>query len=102
MKRQVMVSATAGRDPSGTKMRRGSNTHEGVADKIPSKARTREAVPSELRQLERLFADCRWPERPVFARACKHARERAVSVLEDSAAGADASRTALLLAAAEL
>jgi signal transduction histidine kinase len=38
----------------------------------------------------------------VFARACKHARERAFSVLEDSAPSADTSRTALLLAAAEL
>jgi len=102
MKRQVTVPATASRDRTGTKMRHRSSTSDGVAGKIPSTVRTREVVPSELRQLERLFADCRWPERSVFARACKRARERAVGVIEDSAPSADTRQTALVLAAAEL
>jgi signal transduction histidine kinase len=60
------------------------------------------AMPAELRQLERLFADCRWPERRVFVRARKRARERAADVLEGSGSGADTSRNALLVAASEL
>jgi signal transduction histidine kinase len=102
MKRQVTVSAAAGRDPTGTKLRRESNGRKRVAGEAPPTARIREAVPAELWQLERLFADCRWPERRVFVRARKRARERAVDVLEDSGPGPDTSRTALMVAAAEL
>jgi signal transduction histidine kinase len=69
---------------------------------MPRKARPREAVPPELAQLEGLFANCQWPERRVFVRARRRARERAVDVLEESGPGGDTSRTALLVAAAEL
>jgi signal transduction histidine kinase len=102
MKRQVTASTPAGRDPSGTKLRRESNGHKGVPGKMPRTVGARAAVPAELRQLERLFADCTWPERRAFVRARKRARERAVDVLEGSGSGSDASRTALLVAATEL
>jgi signal transduction histidine kinase len=56
----------------------------------------------ELRALERLFADCEWPERRVFTRARKRARERALEALESGGSGPDATWMALLVAAAEL
>lgn len=55
----------------------------------------------QLRRLERVFADCRWPEHRAFVRARKRARERAVETLQ-SGSDADVTPTALLIAAAEL
>lgn len=76
------------------------NGHKGVSSKTPGKARAHGAALADLRRLERVFADFEWPEPPVFVRARKHARERALEALEGG--GVDATRTALLVAAAEL
>jgi signal transduction histidine kinase len=57
---------------------------------------------SEVRRLERVFADCEWEGRSAFTRARKRARARALEGLEGAGPGADATRTALLIAAAEL
>jgi len=56
----------------------------------------------DLRRVERLFADREWPERRVFERARKRARERALELLEGGGSGADGRRMALLAAAAHL
>ncbi len=79
-----------------------SNGHKGVSTETPAKTQTHAAVPADLRRLERVFADCEWPERRVFKRARKRARERALEMLEGGGSGADGSRTALLIAATEL
>src|SRR5438128_2417303 len=102
MKRQVTASPPAGRDPNETKTQRVSSRYTGVAGEMPRKVRAREALPGELRQLERLFADCGWPDRREFVQARKRARARALDVLEGSSSGVDSSRIALLVAAAEL
>src|SRR5438128_9996701 len=102
MKRQVTASPPAGRDPNETKTQRVSSRYTGVAGEMPRKVRAREALPGELRQLERLFADCGWPDRREFVQARKRAGARAHDVLEGSSSGVDGSRTALLAAAAEL
>jgi signal transduction histidine kinase len=78
--------------------RKGNGT---VSAKAPDQASTRPAALAELRRLERLFEDCEWPERRAFLRARKRARERARQAF-DAASGADATRTALLLAAGEM
>jgi signal transduction histidine kinase len=56
----------------------------------------------KLRRLDRIFDDFEWPERRVFLRARKRATQRALEVLEGGDAGADATRTALIVATAEL
>src|SRR5690242_14726848 len=63
------------------------------------------AQPAErggIRELENLFAACSWPDARALPRARKRARERAQEMLESHAAGADANRAALQVAAAEL
>jgi signal transduction histidine kinase len=56
----------------------------------------------DLRRLERLFAEVDWTDTRAFMRARKHARARAVEVLERGGSGHDGSRAALLIAASEL
>ncbi len=77
-----------------------SNGHENVSSKTPDSANAHAAALAGLRRLERLFADCEWPERRVFTRA--RTRERALQLVEGGGSGADATATALLIAAAEL
>jgi signal transduction histidine kinase len=60
------------------------------------------AALADVRRLERVFAGCEWPEGRALARAQKRARARALEALEGGASGADAARTTLLVAAAEL
>jgi signal transduction histidine kinase len=78
------------------------NGHNGVSSKTPGKGNGHAAALVDLRRLERVFADCEWPERRVFVRARKRARARALEMLEGGGSGVDATRTALLAAAAEL
>jgi signal transduction histidine kinase len=78
------------------------NGHKDVSAKTPELKKTHAMVLTDLRRLESLFADCEWPERRTFVRTRKRARERALQVLEGSGSDADARRTALLVAAAEL
>jgi signal transduction histidine kinase len=75
---------------------------QGVSVKTLERNKTDAAVLGDLRRLERLFADCEWPARRVFVQARTRARARALAVLDGSGPGADATRTALLVAAAEL
>lgn len=56
----------------------------------------------DLDQLERLFADRKWPGRRAVMSARKRARDRALSVFEACGPGEDGVRTALLAGAAEL
>jgi signal transduction histidine kinase len=84
------------------KMASQSNGRNGVSTKTPRKADAHAAALADVRRLERVFADCEWPERRVFLRARKRARARALEALEGAGSGADATRTALLVAAAEL
>lgn len=90
------------RDPIEMKMASESNGRTDVATKTPAAITTRVAALADLRRLERVFADCEWPDRRAFARARKCAKARAVEVLERGDSGADGGRTALLIAAAEL
>jgi len=60
------------------------------------------ALPAELRRLERLFDEVDWPDRRAFLKGRRHARKRALETLSVDAGGADAMRTALLVASAEL
>jgi signal transduction histidine kinase len=57
---------------------------------------------AEVRELERVFAGCEWEAQGTFTRARKRARARALEILEGAGPGPDATRTALLVAAAEL
>jgi signal transduction histidine kinase len=101
MSHPAPVPVTA-RYPIETKMASQPNGHNGVSSKTPGKGTGHAAALVDLRRLERVFADCEWPERRVFVRARKRARARAVEVLEGGGSGADGGRTALLIAAAEL
>ena len=56
----------------------------------------------DLDQLERLFADRKWPGRRAFVLARKRARQRALTVLEACGPGPNGVHTALLACAAEL
>jgi signal transduction histidine kinase len=92
------------------------NPPKGVSTRTPTKrtagprrpaaagapASRRRAVLLELSRLERLFERTKRPDPRVFVRARKGARARAMEVLERGGAGAENSRTALLVAAAEL
>lgn len=64
--------------------------------------KTQATTLADLHRLERLFADCTWPERRVFVRARKRAREHALGVLEGAGSSPDARQAALLVAAADL
>jgi signal transduction histidine kinase len=85
-----------------TEMASQANGHNGASSSGPdgSGAHTRALV--KLHRLERLFEGREWPERRAFVRACDEARRRALEVLEGGDPGTDATRTALLVAAAEL
>jgi len=100
MSHPAPVPVTA-RYPIETKMASQPNGHNGVS-KTLGKGNGHASALVDLRRLERVFADCEWPERRVFVRARKRARARAVEVLEGGGSGADGGRTALLIAAAEL
>jgi signal transduction histidine kinase len=56
----------------------------------------------DLDQLERLFADRKWPARRAFVLARRRARQRALTVLEACGPDANGVHTALLACAAEL
>jgi signal transduction histidine kinase len=86
------------RDLTETKMASRPNGREGGSGN--TSART--VALADLRRLERAFADFEWSERRAFARARKHARARALEVLERGGSGVDNARAALLIAAAEL
>src|ERR1700730_18116031 len=73
-----------------------------VAAKAPDQTSTHAAALVELRRLERLFEDCEWPQRRVFVGARKRASERALEALDAAGSGPGATRTALLVDAAEL
>jgi signal transduction histidine kinase len=60
------------------------------------------AVPAELRRLERLFDEIDWPDRRAFLRTRRLARARALETLSAGGKNADAARTMLLVASAEL
>jgi signal transduction histidine kinase len=89
-------------NPTQLKMPNNPNAPRGVAAKAPVDAASQSATLGDLRRLERVFADCEWPERRVFVRARKRARARALEVLEHGGQGAEGNRAALLIAAAEL
>jgi len=92
------------------------NAPKGVSTRTPGKRTTRarprpaggppaarrRAVLLELRRLEQVFEDAKRPDPRVFMRARKGARARAQEVLDRGGLGAENSRTALLVAAAEL
>jgi signal transduction histidine kinase len=78
------------------------NGRKGVATATSVMSDTRPATLAGLRRLERVFAAFQWRERSAFVRARRHARARALEVLEGGGAGNDESQTALLIAAAEL
>jgi signal transduction histidine kinase len=98
------------------KMAGQANGQSGVSTKTPAKRSTRSRVrPAgdprldhtraallDLRRLERLFADNDWTDMRAFMRARKHAKARALEVLERGGPGPDGSRAALLIAASEL
>jgi signal transduction histidine kinase len=84
-----MAGKPNGRD--GTPAARGA-----VAERPPAAA-----APADLRRVERLFADCSWPDRATFFGARERARRHALKVLEGGS-GARAQHTALLVAAAKL
>jgi signal transduction histidine kinase len=90
------------RYPIETKMASQPNGYNGVSSKTPDTGNGHAPALADVRRLERLFADCEWPERRVFMRARKRARARALEALEGADSGANATRTALLVAAAEL
>jgi signal transduction histidine kinase len=90
------------RYPIEMKMASEANSHNGVSTKTPREADAHVAALADVRRLERVFADCEWRERRVFVRARKRARARALQALEGAGSGADATRTALLVAAGEL
>jgi signal transduction histidine kinase len=91
-----------------------SNGRKGVLSRTPAKstpygarraqegARADTAATGELRQLELIFSEYDWPDRRSFERARKRARKRGLDVLGRGAPGAEARRSALLLAASEL
>ena len=79
-----------------------SNGHEDLASTTRGRADAHAAALADLRRLERLFADCEWPDRRVFVRARKRTREHALQMLESGRSSADATATALLITAAEL
>jgi signal transduction histidine kinase len=92
------------------------NAPKGVSTRTPTKRAThqrrltagtapaarRRAVLLELSRLERIFEQMERPDARVFVRARKGARARASEALEQGGAGAENSRTALLVASAEL
>lgn len=84
------------------KMAREADDHPGVSTNAPHKTDARAAALADVRRLERLFAGWQWPERRVFVRARKRARARALEAYEGGGSGPEATRTALLVAAAEL
>jgi signal transduction histidine kinase len=90
------------RYPIETKMASQPNGHNGVSSKTSETENTHARTLVRLGRLERLFNDCEWPRRRVFVQARKRARERALEVLDGGDSGTDATRTALLVAAAEL
>src|SRR5436305_4879148 len=100
----------------GTMMASQWNAPKGVSTRTPAKRATRarprpaggppaarrRAVLLELRRLEQVFEDAKRPDPRIFMRARKGARARAQEVLDRGGLGAENSRTALLIAAAEL
>jgi signal transduction histidine kinase len=58
--------------------------------------------PTELRRLERLFAEWEWPDQRTFVRTRRRAKARAMDVFDQPTDNGDTLRTALLIAAAEL
>jgi signal transduction histidine kinase len=99
-----MTMASQWNAPKGVSTRtltnRTSRRRRTTADGAP--AAQRRAVLLELSRLERLFEQNDRPDPRVFVRARKAARARAMEVLERGGVGAEDSRTALLVAAAEL
>jgi signal transduction histidine kinase len=55
-----------------------------------------------LRRLERIFADCPWPQRRLFLDARRRARERALATYEAGGSTREERQPALVQAAAEL
>jgi signal transduction histidine kinase len=95
------VPVTA-RYPIETKMTSQPNGQSGVSAKTQAAGSAHARTLVKLGRLERLFDDFQWPERRVFVEARKRAMERALEVLDGGDSGTDATRTALLVAAAEL
>jgi len=60
------------------------------------------ALLDDLRPVERLFAQPKWPERGAFERVRARARARGLEVLEGARNEEDAAQTGLLIATAEL
>jgi signal transduction histidine kinase len=83
-----MKPASQPRAKTKTAPRRGRETHV-------------RPLPSDLRRLERLFDEVDWPDRRAFLKARRAARKRAMETFNVTRSG-DATRMALLVAAAEL
>jgi hypothetical protein len=102
--RREMTMASQWNAPKGvsteTPTKRTTRRRRPTADAAP--AARRRAVLLELSRLERLFEQNKRTDPRVFVRARKGARARAMEVLERGGPGAENSRTALLVAAAEL
>jgi signal transduction histidine kinase len=97
-----MASQSTGPGGVSTKTQSSKATRSrGQAAADPSVGGKRTAL-QELRRLEDLFAREEWLETRTFARARKHARARALEVLERGGSGRDVGRTALLMEASEL
>src|SRR4030081_2250992 len=90
------------RDPAESKMTSDPNGHTSVVATTPTrKTDSNGTVVSDLRGLERLFADCPWPVQAEFVRARRRARKRALDILACSSAE-QKEHTALIVAATEL
>jgi signal transduction histidine kinase len=84
------------------KMTSEPNGRTANATKTAAKKTPHAQALADLRRLERVFAAYEWQDRSLFTRARKRARACALEVLERGGAGAEETRTALLIAATEL